>query len=1022
MLGELLDDFCDPSAWVPVASGQAHLDITSDRLETGDALRLDFDFRGGGGFVVARRAVTRDMPESFSFHFRIRGDAPLNKFEFKLCDPSGRNVWWFHRDPFPWPADWQEYRIDRSQIEFAWGPRWGEELTRIGALELVIAAGEGGAGTVWLADLRLQDHSKLPLPRVQASGSLPGCPPSAVVMPEAGRPWHSDPADPHPWISLDFGEEREYGGIVVDWLPGRLPLGFQVEVAGSGEDWSTVYQAPSAGARASHVYLPACRSRRLRLRIAAGVGGVGIRKITVKSFEYSRSLHQFFQQVARAGLRGHYPRYWLGEQSYWSPVGTPAGPARGLLNEEGMAEIAPGGFSVEPFLWLDGTLLSWNEGSRELSLERGYLPIPSVKRQTRGLRLTTTLFADRVDGCDGLYLRYRVENLGAEPLRPSLFTALRPFQVTPPWQAFNRLGGASPIETIDCRDGTVKVNGDIRVIALQQPDGCGAAAFAQGNIAEFLAEGRLPRGRSLADPFGHGSAALRFDLELAPGGCRDFYLLIPYDADAEPAAAAADGPARFAAACGDWAARLNPLELTLPGDARPLFDTYRTALAHILIHRDGPALQPGPRRYTRSWVRDGAIMAAALLRNGCADAALDFVRWYAGFQRGDGLVPCCVDHGGPDWLIEYDSLGEWLFVIMECYRYTGDSDFLAEQWPGARRAVDCIERLCATRLTGEYRQPDRLACFGLLPESASHEGYLAHPVHAYWDDFWALRGLKDAVTMAENLGFAAEAARIGALRETLRGHVYASLQRVMAERGLDYLPGSVEWADCDPSATAVAVAPVDELADLPRQALERTFAIYLERFRDCRSGKIDWPNYTAYEIRIIPALVRLGKRREALELVRFFIGDRRPLPWNQWPEISWRDPESPGHIGDVPHTWISAEYVLAFLALFAYDRDADQALVVGAGLPAEWLQGDGISVRNLHTRYGMLDFSLRLDGDFLEFRPGNRLTYPPGGILLQPPVPFAYAEADGVRLDTADASGVRLTAPAATVRVALREG
>ena len=40
------------------------------------------------------------------------------------------------------------------------------------------------------------------------------------------------------------------------------------------------------------------------------------------------------------------------------------------------------------------------------------------------------------------------------------------------------------------------------------------------------------------------------------------------------------------------------------------------------------------------------------------------------------------------------------------------------------------------------------ACFGLLPESVSHEGYLAQPVHSYWDDFWALRGFKDAAFMA----------------------------------------------------------------------------------------------------------------------------------------------------------------------------------------------------------------------------------------------------------------------------------
>ena len=52
-------------------------------------------------------------------------------------------------------------------------------------------------------------------------------------------------------------------------------------------------------------------------------------------------------------------------------------------------------------------------------------------------------------------------------------------------------------------------------------------------------------------------------------------------------------------------------------------------------------------------------------------------------------------------------------------------------WPHVRKAARFMERLRATRLTAEYQTPDKVARYGLLPESASHEGYLAHPVHAY---------------------------------------------------------------------------------------------------------------------------------------------------------------------------------------------------------------------------------------------------------------------------------------------------
>src|SRR5262249_31238447 len=104
--------------------------------------------------------------------------------------------------------------------------------------------------------------------------------------------------------------------------------------------------------------------------------------------------------------------------------------------------------------------------------------------------------------------------------------------------------------------------------------------------------------------------------------------------------------------------------------------------------------------------------------------------------------------------------------------------------------------------------------------------------------------------------------------------------------------------------------------------------------------------------RILGALVRLSRRDEAHEVLGFFLGDRRPQPWNQWPEISWRDPRSPGHLGDVPHAWIGAEVVLAVLGLFAYERPADNALVLAAGISDAWLDADEGGLHNLPTLWG----------------------------------------------------------------------
>jgi hypothetical protein len=621
-------------------------------------------------------------------------------------------------------------------------------------------------------------------------------------------------------------------------------------------------------------------------------------------------------------------------------------------------------------------------------LEEDCLPLPSSVWCHRDLELTTTAFAAGAPGLIVLYVRYRVKNFGARRA-VTLFSAVRPLQVTPTWQTFGDLGGVSAVRELDYRDGMVWVNGAKAVIPLRPADGFGAAVFDQGPVTDYLSDGELPPDTRVNDSFGYASGALRFDLDLRPDAVEEVFLAIPFgpaDPGVVSRVAADTGPERFGLALREWSERLGAVDFVVPPVAQAYLESCRSATAHILINRDGPALQPGPRRYTRSWIRDGAVMAAALLRMGRSTEAGDFIRWYARFQGDDGNVPCCVDRTGPDWLAEHDSHGEFIFAVADYYRFSGDRRQVEDLWPAVQRAVAYLEQLRSQRLTPAYQDPEQLACYGLLPESVSHEGYLAHPVHAYWDDFWALRGLKDAAALAQIMDEPAEAARLTALSEDFRATLCASLQHVMTAHGIDFLPGSVEWADPDPTAVANAVTLVDEAHSLPGAALQTTFSRFLERFRAMHVGAVPWTNYTPYEIRIIGALVRLGRCEEAHELARFFLAERRPPAWNQWPEIAWREPRTPGHQGDLPHSWIGAEYVLVFRDLFAFEREADRSLVVAAGIPEDWLAAGEVAVSGLPTWYGRLDLHLRRVADgALRLSLGGAHRLPPGGFRFVPP-------------------------------------
>jgi hypothetical protein len=172
-------------------------------------------------------------------------------------------------------------------------------------------------------------------------------------------------------------------------------------------------------------------------------------------------------------------------------------------------------------------------------------------------------------------------------------------------------------------------------------------------------------------------------------------------------------------------------------------------------------------------------------------------------------------------------------------------------------------------LNEEYRNDGRRAFYGLLPESISHEGYASKPVHSYWDDFFALRGFKDAAALAVALGEDEDAARLAGLRDAFRSDLLASISACMADRNIDYIPGSADLGDFDATSTASALAPCGETASLPEPALSRTFERYYTYFQDRRAGRINWDAYTAYEVRNVSALMLLGYPDRALEVLRY---------------------------------------------------------------------------------------------------------------------------------------------------------
>ena len=998
----ILDDFEDVSGWSAIASEGSTVWISQEPGQTGKSMRIGFDLNVGGGYIIVRKNFTIPLPANYAFAFDLRGEAQQNNFEFKLVDPSGKNIWWRRQRDFTFPTEWQRMTIRKSRLQLAWGASGGHELQRVASIEFAVSSGMGGKGSIWLDDLTFEErepssHDSV-APTITASSSAAGSAAAFALDRDPATKWQSERAPTAQWVLIDLLKNVEYGGLVIDWDPTDYATAYQVWVSNDGTHWTRTYTATAANGGRDYVYLPDGESRYIRLDLqrSSRGQGYGIAAITVKSTDFSASPNQFFAAFAQDGPEGNYPKYLYGKQSYWTIIGVSGDGKEALLNEEGMLEVDKGAFSIEPFVSVDGQLLTWNAVRLSQELEQGYLPVPSVIWDSDAVRLRVTAFASGKPGASSLYAVYRVENQSSNAHRVRLYLAIRPFQVNPPWQSLNMTGGVAYVGEIRFDGRTVWVGRDKAVISLPPPDRFGAARFEHGTITDFLVEDKVPPQPQVSDPLGLASGALQYNLDLRPGAHEEVDLAIPFR---DPYVAASIGlgtdhghafirkqreeTQRY------WKAILGRVQFDLPPEAARIAKKIQSSLAYILINRDGAAIRPGPRDYARTWIRDGALMSDALLEMGCTRDARDFVEWFARYQAANGRVPCCVDRRGPDPTVEHDSMGEFIYAIAEYYRHTRDGGFVYDMWPHVVRAVDYLSSLRQQRMTAAFRSIEKEAFYGILPESLSHEGYSSNPVHSYWDDFFALRGFTDAASLAVIVNDEGRARDFAQLRDAFRQDLLASIARSMATHQIDYIPGSVELGDFDPTSTAIALTIGLDAADLPSAALRRTFDRYFDDFDKRRRGETDLPAYAPYELRNVNTLVRLGQRERALDVLNFVLLGQRPEAWNQWAEVVWRNPADPHFIGDMPHTWIAAEFIQAIRTMFAYERESDHSLVLAAGIPESWVRSKtGVGVQRLPTHYGVLSYSLRSEGsNAMMLRLSGDVNMPPGNIVILPPLP-----------------------------------
>jgi hypothetical protein len=952
--------------------------------EGSPAMRLHYQFKTGSGFVIARKVIDRQLPANYAFTYDLGGTMTRQTIEFKQLDDSKLNVWWVNSRNVD-IGEWASRTHLKRHFEFAWGPTGGDiggpkRFSKVHAIEVVVTSVSGGEGFIDVSNLELDERPDIP--------AWDGTGKFKVLVNGREVPELSD-GDVSTGVEIEASQK----------YPNDIELTVMMERAFEIESASVIGELPSGQRTTVQLSQGQADALSQSLKIQK-FNAVSAAKPTARLYEVV--LHRelpmddptgAFREIGRVigskpANRGLFPRaYSMGEQSFWTVMGEAEGAKdEALINEDGAIEVFRSGPSLEPFL-LDGgsgKLLSWADGTSQATLLHGTLPMPMVRRTHDGLEV----LIEAVVHQGKTQVRYTVKNTSSTRRTGALVLALRPFQVNPPWQFLAVQGGIGTHRSIGAErgEGTIlHVDGEPR-IRLSEP---GVIRFgetqAEEVIVQYGSHRRWDDAIKVAPTMGGRLASLASEIgfDLAAGESKQVAAQLGVSKPLKPVAPGAmlaEFDSAWRTATTQWTAKLNRVGLSFPAEGQWIEQSVRANLAYILINKDGSGFQPGSRSYERSWIRDGSMTALSLLEFGIGEEVGPFVEWYAGYQFANGMVPCVVDGRGPDPVKEHDSHGQLIWAIWNVYAYTGDAEILRRQWPVVQKAVSYIQSQRATRMTDEWKsetvtrqEPGKPAVpmrafYGLMPESISHEGYSAKPMHSHWDNFFTILGLKRASQIAAVLGYEADAKAYDAAAVQMRQNLIDSVRMTQGIFGIDYIPGCVELGDFDATSTTIAVNPCDEGAFLPRQWVEATFERYWQSFvKRAADEARTWKDYTPYEWRVVGTLVKLGQRQRAMEAAEWFARDQYPQGWRHWGEIVWGNPRAGRFIGDMPHTWVGSDFLRSVRTMLVYEKSgggegkagaSKDELVILGGIPWTWVapgkDGRGVSFEGFVTEYGTI--------------------------------------------------------------------
>lgn len=615
----------------------------------------------------------------------------------------------------------------------------------------------------------------------------------------------------------------------------------------------------------------------------------------------------------------------------WTSMGLPGSSREAMIDPVGMVTSGPWKWSILPCLRIGDEMVvpSLRHAQVRQILLPGPVPGVSTSLTVGSIRWTWDSIAAEVEGREGILLRIVLENFGTETVEIHPGAGLRPA---------NPLS-LGPVRNIRVEKHRIRVDGEDALVFPDPPTRMVVSDRHNGDPLARASAG-LPL-RSLRSRSGMATCLVEWTARIGPGESWETSLVVPIAAKDgfRPLGRRAIEHSRERMEGSHRKSAMKGTSLSIPDER--LQQGWDAVRARMHVFDDGDRFSPGTFLYHEHWFRDSAFLSLGfenLGRGDLVEPKMDLLRTR---QKRDGLFRSQTG--------EWDCNGQAIWTLGLHLRRGGRPELASTHLRSVLRGVEWIVR--QRHSTQGERSPHQ----GLLPAGFSAEHFGPND-HYFWDNFWSIAGMEEAVWLARLAGNAQESDRIAEEVADYRADLESAIAWA-TERGGGGLPSSpYRRMDAASIGNLVALSP---LGVVGRDAAWVSSTLAHLATNNLRDGmffqSIVHTGLNPYlSVQLARARLVVGDADGAMEILQALA--RVASPTWCWPEAI-HPRTGGGCMGDGDHGWAAAEFVSLLREMLV--RETPDGLELLSGAPREWLDAPaGIRLGHATTRFGTLRFSV----------------------------------------------------------------